>query len=487
MSERILVIEDSPFFSSKLKAEIESVLKLEAIVANSKAEAVALLEADSTEWFVAVVDLNLPDSQDGEIVDVVAKFGVPSIVFTGEFRSEVRERLLAKEVIDYVVKGTRTSIQNVVAMIDRIGRNRSIKVMIVDDSSAGRSHLRRLLKKHKYNVVEASDGVQALEVLEANPDIKLIITDYHMPNMDGFELTGNIRALHPGKRDLAIIGMSAAGDKILSAKFLKSGANDFIMKPFLNEELFCRASQNIERIEHIQEMEAASALKNKFLGMAAHDLRNPLFSIRGFSELLLGMEPEDPSERREFLDMIHDVSNQMLNLLNDLLDVSAIESGKFELNITPKDLTLPVRERVRLMGLNAKPKNIEIVTQAPAPVIGLFDPERINQVIDNLLSNAVKFSPPGSRIHVNVQTLSGKAEFSVTDHGPGVGPEDIKRLFGEFQKLTARPTGGEKSTGLGLAIVKRIIDAHGGEIRVTSELGVGTTFTVTLPTPDSQP
>ena len=305
--------------------------------------------------------------------------------------------------------------------------------------------------------------------------------------MTALSSPGTFAPLHPGKRDLAIIGMSAAGDKILSAKFLKSGANDFIMKPFLNEELFCRASQNIERIEHIQEIEAASALKNKFLGMAAHDLRNPLFSIRGFSELLLGMEPEDPSERREFLDMIHDVSNQMLNLLNDLLDVSAIESGKFELNITPKDLTLPVRERVRLMALNAKPKNIEIVTQAPAPVIGLFDPERINQVIDNLLSNAVKFSPPGSRIHVNVQTLSGKAEFSVTDHGPGVGPEDIKRLFGEFQKLTARPTGGEKSTGLGLAIVKRIIDAHGGEIRVTSELGVGTTFTVTLPTPDSQP
>lgn len=483
MNERILVVEDSLFFSSLLKKEIEAKLKFDVTVAQSYAEAMELIDGNREAWFVAILDLNLPDAPDGEIVDSVSERDIPSIVFTGDFRTEVRDRVLSNNVIDYVIKGVQYSVDHVVSLINRIARNRSIKVMVVDDSNANRAFVSRLLKTHKYHVLEAVDGVEAIEVFEKNPEIKLIVTDYNMPNMDGFELTKTVRAKRPGKGGLAIIGMSAADNSILSAKFLKYGANDFITKPFLPEEFLCRASQNIEMIEHVQAVEKAGELKNKFLGMAAHDLRNPLVSIRGFSEMLIGMEEGETSDRREFLDIINQVSHQMLSLLNDLLDVSAIESGKFDIKLKTSNLSKLVSSRVRLMSLNAKPKNIEIIFDSDQMVESVFDNDRISQVIDNLLSNAVKFSPAGSTIQVDTQVVENKAELAVSDKGPGMPPEDLKRLFGAFQKLSARPTGGEKSTGLGLAIVKKIIDAHDGEITVSSTVGEGSTFTVRLPLP----
>ena len=221
MNERILVVEDSLFFSSLLKKEIEAKLKFDVTVAQSYAEAMELIDGNREAWFVAILDLNLPDAPDGEIVDSVSERDIPSIVFTGDFRTEVRDRVLSNNVIDYVIKGVQYSVDHVVSLINRIARNRSIKVMVVDDSNANRAFVSRLLKTHKYHVLEAVDGVEAIEVFEKNPEIKLIVTDYNMPNMDGFELTKTVRAKRPGKGGLAIIGMSAADNSILSAKFSK--------------------------------------------------------------------------------------------------------------------------------------------------------------------------------------------------------------------------------------------------------------------------
>lgn len=483
MNEKILIVETSKFFSSLLKKEIETKLNFDVTLASSYQDARAVLKSDNEGWFVAILDLNLPDTPDGEIVEAVSQCSIPSIVLSDEFKSEGRDRILPKNVIAYVLKGQQYSIDRVLTLVDRLNRNRSVKVLVVDDEIMNRIFVSSLLKRHKYNVLEAHDGAAALSVFEANPEIKLIITDYNMPNVDGFELTKRLRAKCPGKGDLAIIGMSAQHNSSLSVKFLEYGANDFITKPFVTEEFFCRTSQSIEMIEQINAIQSANELKNKFLGMAAHDLRNPLVSIRGFSELLLDMEPKESSDRREFLETISQVSNQMLSLVNDILDVSAIESGKFRLKLKVSDLNKLVASRVNLMSLNAKKKNIQIIFTPKDPVDSMIDEERIAQVIDNLLSNAVKFSPAGTTVKVITQVRDEKAEFSVSDSGPGVPPEDFKRLFGAFQKLRARPTGGEKSTGLGLAIVKKIVDAHSGEITVSSHIEGGSTFAVKLPKP----
>jgi len=229
-----------------------------------------------------------------------------------------------------------------------------------------------------------------------------------------------------------------------------------------------------------EKLEALNADKDRYLGIAAHDLRNPLSSMRGLSELMLET-PLEPEQQREFLETIHRTSDEMLGLVNDLLDVSVIESGKLDLRRSDQDLVQLVQRRIRHLEPHARSKKIEVKLDADGVQRAKIDPARFGQVVDNLVSNAIKFSPSGTAIKVALRSGDGNFAFSVHDQGPGIPEADRKLLFRSFQKLTARPTGGEKSTGLGLAIVKKIVDAHGGTIDVESAPGGGTRFTVTTP------
>ncbi|MEE8479772.1 MAG: HAMP domain-containing sensor histidine kinase, partial [Desulfobacterales bacterium] len=188
-------------------------------------------------------------------------------------------------------------------------------------------------------------------------------------------------------------------------------------------------------------------LKNKFLGIAAHDLRNPLASIQGFSELLLGDDMGPLTEdQHEFIKTIHSLSQDMLNLVNDLLDVSVIESGKLELKRQPGSLKVLIKERIRINSILAEKKQIKLHESLTTVPEVSFDYSRITQVVDNLISNAIKYSPLGSNIFVSLSQQGMKAQISVRDEGPGIEPEEQKRLFGEFQRLSTKPTGDEKST-----------------------------------------
>ena len=222
-------------------------------------------------------------------------------------------------------------------------------------------------------------------------------------------------------------------------------------------------------------------LKNKFLGIAAHDLRNPLISIRGFSEMLLAGDVGPVNEGQlEFLNIIANVSQQMLDLINDLLDVSVIESGKLTLRPIRGSLRSLLEERLKTMKMVGEKKEItihKVLNDIPDLV---FDPDRIGQAIDNLVSNAIKYSPHGSIVHVTLAQKNNEAQISVQDEGPGLSEEDQSRLFGSFQKLSATPTDGEKSTGLGLSIVKKIVEAHNGSVEVWSQLGSGSTFSFSI-------
>jgi len=230
-----------------------------------------------------------------------------------------------------------------------------------------------------------------------------------------------------------------------------------------------------------EKLRALNAQKDHFLGIAAHDLRNPLSSMRGLAQLMLEM-PLEPPQQREFLETIQRTSNETLGLVNDLLDVSVIESGKLELKRTDHDLVKMVQRRVRQLEPHARSKKIAVSVDAPDGQHASIDGSRFNQVVDNLVSNAIKFSPSGSTVQVALRSRDGSFTLSVQDQGPGISEQDRKLLFRSFQKLSARPTGGEKSTGLGLAIVKKIVDAHGGNITVDDAPGGGTVFTVTAPT-----
>jgi diguanylate cyclase (GGDEF)-like protein len=253
--KRILIVEDSKMFATMISRKIRFELDFERDVATTLAAAKELIEKKKTEYFLAVLDLHLPDAKEGEIVDYVLSKGIPVIVFTAQFSDEIRERMLSKNVVDYILKeGGPQVVDYLIESIDRFDKNRLSKVMVVDDSRTSRESMRQPLASQQFNVIQAASGAKALELLEKHPDTKVVITDYNMPGMDGFELIARIRQTHP-KNKLAIIGVSGYGTGLLSARFLKTGANDFLTKPFLEEELYCRLNQNIEMLDYIETIE----------------------------------------------------------------------------------------------------------------------------------------------------------------------------------------------------------------------------------------
>lgn len=234
------------------------------------------------------------------------------------------------------------------------------------------------------------------------------------------------------------------------------------------------------------ELERLNDLKNQFLGMAAHDLRNPLHAITGYAEFLRDDWSNRLSEeqRLEFLNIILNSSRFMADLINDLLDVARIESGALELDLASVDLVALATRSVQVNGMLAAGKEITISLEAPSdmpPV--LADAGKIEQVLNNLLTNAVKFSYPGSQVQVVLETAGDELLLRVSDKGQGMTPEQVSRLFHPFARGRSQGTAGEASTGLGLVIVRKIVEGHGGRIDVQSEPGAGSTFTVHLPLP----
>jgi len=249
---RVLVVEDSRTFSSLLSRRITEEMGHQVVVASSMAKAEAILAKDA-DFFVALLDLNLPDAPNGQVVDLVIERGIPSIVFTGEMEDELRDRFWAKRIVDYILKQNMDNVAYMLSLVERLHRNPAIKILVVDDSRTARHVVGDLLRAHRYQVLEAADGLEALAVLDEHPDVRLVITDYNMPNMDGFELVRTLRRDH-AKDQLAVIGISGADKAGLSARFIKNGANDFLHKPFLTEEFYTRVTQNIELLEYIAQI-----------------------------------------------------------------------------------------------------------------------------------------------------------------------------------------------------------------------------------------
>ncbi len=224
----------------------------------------------------------------------------------------------------------------------------------------------------------------------------------------------------------------------------------------------------------------------ELLGIAAHDLRSPLTVISGYTELLLNdglttaMRPE---ERRQTLRTIHQVSEFMLRLLDDMLDLAVIESGRILLHPAPVEIAALLGEALALHATAAANKSI-ILLLGPdsAPVTVIADPLKLRQAVDNLIGNAIKYAPAHTAISVGTVVQHPVVRIVVRDQGPGITPAELERIFQPFVPGASRPTGGEKCTGLGLAIARKMVAAHGGRVWAESAPGKGSTFTIELPT-----
>jgi signal transduction histidine kinase len=244
------------------------------------------------------------------------------------------------------------------------------------------------------------------------------------------------------------------------------------------------ASALAELDEKSRELEAASSHKSAFLANMSHELRTPLNAISGFSQALRKQLFGEINEKQaEYLDDILASARHLLSLIDDVLDLAKVEAGQIELKVAPFSLG-DVLERGVLIGRELASRDGVRVSLSSGPDVGavIGDERRITQVIFNLLSNAVKFTPAGGSVDVAATRVDHHVQVSVTDTGPGIAPEDQARIFEEFQQAAA---GREQleGTGLGLALSKRLVELHGGQIWVHSEVGKGSTFAFTLPVP----
>ena len=238
-------------------------------------------------------------------------------------------------------------------------------------------------------------------------------------------------------------------------------------------------TQELESRNH--EIERANQLKSEFLASMSHELRTPLHTIIGFAELLQEeLEgPLNPKQQR-FLDHIHTDSQHLLALINDILDISKIESGRLELRREAFDVANVVEEALSSIRPQGAAKSISIETSLEVSSAIFADRLRFKQILFNLLSNAVKFTPSGGRIHVKGRVRDNFLEMSVRDTGIGISKEQHEAVFDKFYQVGATTKGVREGTGLGLAITRTLVEEHGGRITLESEPGKGSCFTFTL-------
>ena len=263
----ILVVEDSPLALKILENLFQQEASFEPVFCASLAEAQVMLETSAELFFAAVVDLNLPDAPNGESVDLVLSYHLPCIVVSGSYNEQQRNALMDKGIVDYVLKETPQSYQHAFRLLHRLERNVCIKVMVADDSSTARGHIRRLLEPHRYQILEATNGKEALRLLNEQ-SVDLLLLDNAMPELCGIDLVKLLRQrLSPN--DLLILGLCADNNGSLSAQFIKHGADDFLRKPFSPEELSCRVTSCLERrdmiraLKHTAEYDLLTQLRNR--------------------------------------------------------------------------------------------------------------------------------------------------------------------------------------------------------------------------------
>ncbi len=359
-------------------------------------------------------------------------------------------------------------------------------VLIVDDRSDSRFLIRHSLEAGHYEVLEAASGLEALRILESvHPDV--ILLDVCMPGMSGYEVCRVLKA-GPATCKIPLILVSALSDRAALARGFAAGAVDYLAKPVRPEELCARVTVHVELNRARRELEESHARlaalnqeKDMMFGMAAHDLRGPLSVITGFAESMLD-QPGEIGAARSALQAIVREARQMEDFLGTLLDLEALERGGTGLKSRTLNLGVEARQAVERAGPAATRKKLTLRYEASVgPSRALGDENAVRRILDNLVSNAVKFTPPEGRISVRLDERDGEVQCVVRDSGPGLTPKDMERVFTRFARLSARPTGGEKSTGLGLAICRALAEGMGGRAWCGNNEEGGAYFAFSLP------
>ncbi|MCX8118580.1 MAG: hybrid sensor histidine kinase/response regulator [Desulfobacterota bacterium] len=376
------------------------------------------------------------------------------------------------------------------------------KILVVDDEKEIRDFLfKALTRLGGFRVSLAENGEEALKKI-AQEKFDLVLTDLKMPVLDGLQLITEISRLRPETLTVLMTGHGTIDSAI---EAMKQGASDYLTKPLNLDEMllrlrkaleerqrFVRMRDYVEQLEKAnQELRKIDAMKSEFVSIASHELRTPLAAIKNAIQLILSGKTGPINEHQtRFLSMADRNITRLTNILNDLLNLSKIESGKIELKLERTDLKPLIDHTLLSIKPQADGKSLRLETEVSEglpPVYG--DREKIEQILVNLIGNAIKFTPEGGKISVIAKWFSEekdcrgtpKIAISVRDTGIGIPAEHLHAVFEKFFQVEGSLHRSSGGTGLGLAITKGLVEAHRGKIWVESEVGKGSTFTFTLP------
>ncbi len=366
--------------------------------------------------------------------------------------------------------------------------NRSdYKILIVDDVVSNVLLLKILLTNEKFQVCTANCGTMCIEQCKAEkPD--LILLDVMMPDISGFD-TAVILKKNPETADIPIIFLTALNNPSDLVKGFQVGANDFLTKPFNKEELVVRVMHQITLVaakrliqKQNEELRATISNRDKMYSVIAHDLRSPMASIRMVLNLVVSAMSPDliGPELFELLDKANRESEECHDLLDNLLKWTKSQTGRLNVVLQDLDLDDIIPGVVDIFEMIAQTKKIKLVYKAPSePIVVRADNDMFKTVLRNFLSNAIKFSPEDSNIEISLSKEGEFAKVSVRDHGVGIAPDRIDNIFHKGE--TTYGTGGEEGSGLGLQLCADFSRKIGGDVKVESELGKGSVFSVFVP------
>jgi two-component system, sensor histidine kinase and response regulator len=359
-------------------------------------------------------------------------------------------------------------------------------ILMVDDMPQNLLLLRNILKLHDIKVITATNGAEGLAfALSENPD--LILLDIQMPEMDGYQVCEKLKS-NSKTQEIPIIFLSGGSKKDEIIKGLQMGAVDYITKPFNTNELMARVYTQLELkyskdliSRQNEELKALNAMKDKFFSTIAHDLKNPLSSVLGFSEILSSsVDSSDWDSIKEMADYINKSAISAYNILENLLLWSRSQTNRIQIIFQPTLLSLIIDECFNSLSGQALNKSVTLLSKIDKEIMVNVDLNLTTTVVRNLISNAIKFSYPGRSVDVNSSERNGQVVVSVNDSGVGIKPDNIKKLFRIDLSHSTPGTNNEKGTGIGLILCKEFIDKQGGKIWVESSTDSGTTFYFTL-------
>ena len=368
-------------------------------------------------------------------------------------------------------------------------RNNRLNILVVEDSDSVRMKIVESLETLNLNIFEADDGTSALKILtKQKHKIDLVLTDLNMKKVDGDELCSKIRN-DLKLSELPVIVLSSRSDKKTTVNLFKTGATDFLYKPFTAEELVVRMNTHLERlrlnkilIKQIGQLKDLNQIKDDLLAVCSHDFRSPLQIIMGYTELMME-DSSTKSNHRNMLTSIRKSTDNLLEMIDQFLVLGKAETLTGKVGITPQPIKQLIRSCVMNFHSLASKKNVSLnFSDIDGNPLVNGNLNELTRIFNNLLSNAIKFTPVGGAVSVRLEIEKNSIlTVSISDNGIGIADDAIPQLFEKYTKMSQKGTEGEQTTGLGLFIAKELIEKNQGEIKVESEISKGSCFSVKLP------